>query len=138
MQTKVSIIEIRLSLIAYNLGNLWRLLVHGLAYACKESSKCAGGRSPQGCFNRVRERTRQTWCVLALVTIYISGPGGQYATNVEATSSHDAVRKGVAFFLDPFWKRPKPKAGAVLRLCPMGGKEIHARVPPGLKKKLSN
>jgi hypothetical protein len=27
---------------------------------------------------------------------------------LEATSSHDAVRKAVAFFLDPFWKGPKP------------------------------
>jgi hypothetical protein len=39
---------------------------------------------------------------LPLVTIYIAGPDGQYATNVEASSSHDAVRKGVKFFLDPF------------------------------------
>lgn len=46
-----------------------------------------------------------------LVTIYISGPGGQYATNVEAVSSHDAVRKGLEFFLDPFWKGPKPQPG---------------------------
>jgi hypothetical protein len=66
---------------------------------------------------------------LPLVTIYIAGPGGQYATNVEATSSHEAVRKGVEFFLDPFWKRPKPKACTILRLCPMGGKKIHIRVP---------
>jgi len=66
---------------------------------------------------------------LALVTIYISGPRGQYATNVEAASSHEAVRKGVTFFLDPFWKGPKPKAGTILRVCPMGGKEIRVRVP---------
>jgi hypothetical protein len=61
---------------------------------------------------------------LALVTVYISDPGGQYATNVEATSSHEAVRKGVEFFLDPFWKGPKPKPGTILRLCPMGGREM--------------
>jgi hypothetical protein len=54
---------------------------------------------------------------LALVTIYISGPGGQYATNVEATSSHEAVRKGLEFFLDPFWKGgPKPLISGPL-LC---------------------
>ena len=70
---------------------------------------------------------------MSLVTIYIAGPGGQYATNVEATSSHDAVRKAVEFFLDPFWKGPKPKVGTLLRLCPMNGKEIHVRVPAGVK-----
>lgn len=69
---------------------------------------------------------------MALVTIYITGPRGQYATNVEANSSHDAVRKGVKFFLDPFWKGPKPKAGTILRLCPMGGHELLARVPQSL------
>jgi hypothetical protein len=71
---------------------------------------------------------------LALVTIYISGPGGQYATNVGATSSHEAVRKGVRFFLDPFWKGPKPRTGTILRVCPMGGKEIHVRVPAADQK----
>ena len=71
---------------------------------------------------------------MALVTVYISGPSGQYATNIEANSSHDAVRKGVEFFLDPFWKGPKPKAGTILRVCPMGGTEIHVRVPPGIEK----
>jgi hypothetical protein len=40
----------------------------------------------------------------------------------KAASSHDAVRKAVALLLDPFWKGPKPKAGTVLRVCPMGGK----------------
>jgi hypothetical protein len=65
---------------------------------------------------------------LALVTIYIFGPRGQFATNVEANSSHDAVRKGVEFFLDPFWKGPKPNPGTILRVCPMGGKEIRVRV----------
>jgi hypothetical protein len=68
---------------------------------------------------------------LALVTIYIAGPGGQYATNAETASSHEAVRKGLDFFLDPFWKGPKPTAGTILRICPMGGKEIHVRVPAG-------
>jgi hypothetical protein len=53
----------------------------------------------------------QTDFVLALVTICISGPGGQYATIVEATPSHDAVRKGVKLFLNPFRKCPKPIAG---------------------------
>ena len=48
-----------------------------------------------------------------LTTVYISRPRGQYATNVDACSSHDAVRKAVAFFHDPFWKGPKPKAGTV-------------------------
>jgi hypothetical protein len=71
---------------------------------------------------------------LALVTIYIVGPGGQYATNVEARSSHEAVRKGMEFFLDPFWKGPKSKNGRILRLCPMNGKEIHVRVPAGVEK----
>jgi hypothetical protein len=46
---------------------------------------------------------------MPLTTVYISGPRGQYA--VDAVSSHDAVRKAVAFFHDPFWKGPKPKAG---------------------------
>jgi len=68
---------------------------------------------------------------LPLVTIYIAGPRGQYATNVEAVSSHEAMRKGVEFFLDPFWKGPKPKAGTILRLCPMGGREIRVRVNEG-------
>jgi len=36
------------------------------------------------------------------------------------------------FFPDPFWKGPKPKVGTILRLCPMGGKEIHIRVPVGI------
>jgi hypothetical protein len=71
---------------------------------------------------------------VALVTIYISGPRGQYATNVEASSSHEAVRKGLEFFLDPFWKGPKPNAGAVLRVGPMGGKEVRARVSSGTGK----
>ena len=66
---------------------------------------------------------------MPLTTVYIPGPRGQYATNVDAGSSGEAVRKAVAFFLDPFWKGPKPKAGTVLRECPMGGKEIRARVP---------
>ena len=46
---------------------------------------------------------------MPLTTVYIAGPRGQYATNVDAVSSHDAVGKAVAFFLDPFWKGPKPK-----------------------------
>ena len=33
------------------------------------------------------------------------------------------------FFLDPFWKGPKPKAGTILRVCPMGGEVIVVRVP---------
>ena len=66
---------------------------------------------------------------MPLTTVYISGPRGQFATNVEAVSSHDAVRKAVAFFLDPFWKGPKPRAGTALLVCPMGGKEIWAWVP---------
>ena len=66
---------------------------------------------------------------MPLITVYISGPRGQYATNVEADSSHEAVRRAVEFFLDPFWKGPKPNAGTVLRVCPMGGREILARVP---------
>ena len=77
---------------------------------------------------------------MPLTTVYISGPREQYATNVEAVSSHDAVRKAVAFFLDPFWKGPKPKAGTVLRMCPMSGTEIRARVPacPPLPSNLSD
>jgi hypothetical protein len=72
---------------------------------------------------------------MPLTTVYISGPGGQYATNVEAGSSHEAVRKALEFFLDPFWKGPKPKAGMILRLCPMGGKEIRVRVPGVTKER---
>jgi hypothetical protein len=34
--------------------------------------------------------------VLPVVTIYIGGPDGQYATNVDANSSYDVSRKGVA------------------------------------------
>jgi hypothetical protein len=75
---------------------------------------------------------------MPLTTVYITGPRGEYAMNVEAVSSHDAVRKAVAFFLDPFWKGPKPKAGTVLRLCPMGGKEILARVPARESQKSGN
>ena len=71
---------------------------------------------------------------MALVTIYITGPRGQFATNVEGGSSHEAVRKGVEFFLDPFWKGPKPRAGTILRVCPMGGQEIRVRVSPGIEK----
>jgi hypothetical protein len=56
---------------------------------------------------------------LLLVTIYITGPGGQYDTNVEAMSSHEAVRKGAEFFLDPFRKdrSPGPEPPCV---CPDG------------------
>jgi hypothetical protein len=50
---------------------------------------------------------------MPLTTVYISGPGGRYATNVEAGSSHEAVRKALEFFLDPFWKGPKPKVGMI-------------------------
>ncbi len=61
---------------------------------------------------------------MALVTVYISGPRGEYATNVEAGSSHEAVRKGAEFFLDPFWNGLKPKAGTILRVCriPVAGR----------------
>jgi hypothetical protein len=67
-----------------------------------------------------------------LITIYISGPDGQYATKAEASSSHEAVQKGLEVLPDPFWIGPKPKAGMILRLCPMGGKEIHVRVRAGI------
>jgi hypothetical protein len=40
---------------------------------------------------------------MPLTTVYISGPRGQYATNVEAVSSHDAVRKAVAPGLQFTW-----------------------------------
>jgi hypothetical protein len=53
---------------------------------------------------------------LALVTICIAGPGGRHATNIEARSSHEAARKGMEFFLDPFSKGPKPKNGTILRV----------------------
>jgi hypothetical protein len=46
---------------------------------------------------------------------------GEYATNVEAETIEGTVRKAVEFFLDPFWKGPKPKPGTVLRIVPMGG-----------------
>jgi hypothetical protein len=51
---------------------------------------------------------------------------------VEAASTHDAVRKAIAFFPDLFQKGLKPMAGTVLRLCPMGGNEILTRVPQSL------
>jgi hypothetical protein len=38
------------------------------------------------------------------------------------------VRKAVEFFLDPFWKGPKPKPGTVLRIVPMGGDERRVRL----------
>lgn len=42
--------------------------------------------------------------------VYIPGKNGaQYATTVEASSTHDAVRKAIQFFSDPFWKGPKPR-----------------------------
>lgn len=66
---------------------------------------------------------------MPLTTVFITGPGGDYATNVDAKSSGEAIRKAVAFFNDPFWKGPKPHAGTVLRLHPMGGKPLLARVP---------
>jgi hypothetical protein len=68
---------------------------------------------------------------LPLVTIYIAGPGGRYATNVEAVSSDEAMRTRVQFFLGPFPKGPTPKAATILRLCPTGEKEIRVRVPAG-------
>lgn len=75
-----------------------------------------------------------SFCILGrdnyLSWIWNSGPYGQYATNVDAVSSHDAVRKAVVFFLDPLRKGPKPKAGTVLRVCPMGGRKS-ARVMSG-------
>jgi hypothetical protein len=33
-----------------------------------------------------------------------------------------------SFFLDPFWKGPKPKARTILRLCPMGGQDLNVRI----------
>lgn len=67
---------------------------------------------------------------MPLTAVYITGPDGrEYGTNVDARSSGEAVRKAVAFFNDPFWQGPKPRPGTVLRLLPMGGKEMLARVP---------
>ena len=44
-----------------------------------------------------------------LTMVYILGRnGGRYATTVDASSTHDAVRKAIKFFSDPFWRGPKP------------------------------
>jgi hypothetical protein len=59
-----------------------------------------------------------------LVTVYIEN----YATNIWACTAHEAARQACAFFLDPFWKGPKPRAGMVLLISPMGGKRIWVRV----------
>jgi hypothetical protein len=57
---------------------------------------------------------------MALTSVYIRGPGGEYATNVDAETVEQAAEKAIEWFLDPFWKGPKPKAGMVLRIVRMG------------------
>jgi hypothetical protein len=63
-----------------------------------------------------------------LCTVYIPGPGGRYATTVSASSAHDAARKAVEWFRDPFWKGPKPTSDTVLEILPMGGQMVRVRV----------
>jgi hypothetical protein len=62
-------------------------------------------------------------------TVYIPGAdGARYATNLFATSAHDAARQAIAFFNDPFWKGPKPTADTVLEISPMRGERVRVRV----------
>lgn len=64
-----------------------------------------------------------------LCSVYIRDrAGASYGTNVSASGSHEAARKAVAFFLDPFWKGPKPTPETVLRVIPMRGQQVHVRV----------
>lgn len=63
-----------------------------------------------------------------LCAVYITGPGGRYATTVSAESAYEAVRKAVEWFMDPFWKGPKPTPDTVLEILPMAGKKVRVRV----------
>jgi hypothetical protein len=63
---------------------------------------------------------------MPLTSVYIRGPGGEYATNVDAVTIEQAAEKAIEWFLDPFWKGPKP--GTVLRIVPMGGEQKLVRV----------
>jgi hypothetical protein len=60
---------------------------------------------------------------MPLTSVYIRGPGGEYATNVDALTIDQAAEKAIEWFLDPFWKGPKPKPGTVLRIVPMNGEQ---------------
>lgn len=53
--------------------------------------------------------------------------GRAWQTNVDATSSHDAARKAIAFFLQKFWKGPKPTADTILEISPMHGPKVRVR-----------
>jgi hypothetical protein len=67
---------------------------------------------------------------MPLTTVYIPDRAGvEFATNVEAKSSGEAMRKACEFFNDPFWKGPKPRPGMILRILPMGGEAVRVRVP---------
>jgi len=52
----------------------------------------------------------------------------RYATNVSAFRLHEAARKAIQFFNDPFWKGPKPTLDTVLEISPMGGKTFRVMV----------
>lgn len=47
------------------------------------------------------------------MAVYILTESGRYQTNVDASSVHDAVRKAIAFFEQPYWRGPKPTAESV-------------------------
>src|ERR1035438_3611966 len=53
-------------------------------------------------FRRECQTLARIGYTMPLTTVYIFDARGQFATNVDAASSHDAVRKALAFFLDPF------------------------------------
>lgn len=67
-----------------------------------------------------------------LVAVYILGRDkGRYATTVDATSTHDAVRKAIKFFSDPFWKGPKPGPESEYIVSPCYGEQTAWRVRGG-------
>ncbi len=56
-----------------------------------------------------------------LCTVYIrDAQGRKFATNVSASSAHEAARAAIKFFEDTFWKGPKPTADTILEISAMG------------------
>ena len=64
-----------------------------------------------------------------LTMVYIIGRnGGRYATTVNASSTHDAVRKAIKSFSDPFWRGPKPGPNSEYVVSPVYGEQRSWRV----------
>jgi len=65
-----------------------------------------------------------------LTAVYIPAPkrGKNYVTIVDATSVHDAARKAIAFFRQPYWKGPKPRPESEYVVTPCYGEHREWRV----------